>query len=137
MPKSPRTPLGRESMTGMEQTKSKKAGRPQKGVFKRSHTLTVSFNDDEFAMMTDKARRSGFPPATYCRKAAVRETIRETLTCEDRKLLRGLWNIGGNLNQIARSLNRTGQIDIAPIRTALTEIKTIVDYYREVMRYGR
>ena len=109
---------------------SYKAGRPPKGKSKRSFKLTVSFNEDELLMMRHKARKTGMTPAAYCRRAAVRKQIAEALSEEDRKLLHSLWNIGNNLNQIAKVANESGSVYQKDIEDLQEEFK----YFRTAIR---
>ena len=115
-----------------------KSGRPPKGALKRSRKVTVAFSEEEYCLMKDKATLSGLSPAAYCRRAAVRKEIREALTYEDRKLLQGLWNIGNNLNQIARALNARGNTNYdSDLKAAGSSLSEIISHYRRVLRYGR
>ena len=117
---------------------STKYGRPPKGSFKRSHKLTIAFNDDELAVMQMKAEAAGLRPAEWCRRCSVQQKIRSALTEEDRKILKGLWNVGNNLNQLVHEMHAKAgfhQSWYAEIAKLMNELKEINAHYRGVMRY--
>ena len=84
--------------------------------------------EDE-ADIKDKAALLKLPPSEYMRRCSRQGTVRVVQEGGfDPELVRGVLAIGNNLNQIARHLNTTGQIDptelhevLAMVRAFLTE----------------
>lgn len=121
----------------MTDIKFNKGGRPAKGALKRRHKITVAFNDDEFMTMTDKAECSGLYPAVYCRKAAVQKQLRQAFTSEDRMLLKHLYNVGSNLNQVAHELHaRSDYRYDERLKEIIRQFGSIHSYFREVTNHG-
>lgn len=111
----------------------KKPGRPVlPGTQKRSHKVTVKFNDEEYSTVEIDAAVAGIAVATFVRGAAISATIRERVTAEQLKEHREatamLGNFGNNLNQLARRLN-TGALGDAP--TYLSALRCIYDEARK------
>lgn len=121
----------------MEDNK-RNVGRPPKGANKRSHKVTVAFNDDEYEMMLALAESSGLCPADWCRKTALQTRLREALTAEERQLLKDLYKLGTNINQLLRLMHaRSDWRYEREIAQMLEQQKEINVYFREVMRHGR
>ena len=138
MPKSLATPLGRSKKTDMEDSSRRMIGRPPKGAYKRSHKVTVAFNDYEFEMMLTLAERAGLRPADWCRKTALKTRLREALSDSERTMLKDNYKIGANLNQLLRLMRaRSDWRYEREIKQMLEEQQKINNYFREVLRYGR
>ena len=121
----------------MEENK-RNVGRPPKGAYKRSHKVTVAFNDYEYEMMLVLAERAGLRPADWCRKTALKTRLREALTAEERQLLKDLYKLGTNVNQLLRLMHaRSDWRYDSEITQMLKQQKEINDYFREVVRHGR
>ena len=113
-------------------------GRPPKGAYKRSHKVTVAFNDYEYEAMLNFAELSGLCPADWCRKTALKTRLREALTAEERQLLKDLYKLGTNVNQLLRLMHaRSDWRYDSEITQMLKQQKEINDYFREVVRHGR
>lgn len=84
---------------------------------------------EDQADIKDKAALLKLPPSEYMRRCSRQGTVRVVQEDGfDPELVRGVLAIGNNLNQIARHLNTTGQIDptelhevLAMVRAFLTE----------------
>jgi hypothetical protein len=130
-------PVAVQKPLNMEES-ARRIGRPPKGACKRSHKVTVAFNDYEYEMMLALAESAGLRPADWCRKTAVKTRLREALSGEDRLLLKDLYKLGTNLNNLLRIMH--GRRDWRYDReiTQITEdFRQINNYYREVVRHGR
>lgn len=133
-----RLPLVGKTKIFMNEHKTIKAGRPQKGEYKRDHKVTVAYNQEEFEMVEMNARRSGVPIAIFCRRASINRELTEVITREELRLIKSINNIGNNLNQLMRMLHSMAvfkyDVELNRIISDWTEIH---DYLREVLRNGR
>lgn len=122
----------------MEDSSKRTIGRPPKGAYKRSHKVTVAFNDYEYEAMLNFAELSGLCPADWCRKTALKTRLRKALTAEERQLLKDLYKLGTNVNQLLRLMHaRSDWRYDSEITQMLKQQKEINDYFREVVRHGR
>jgi len=104
-------------------------GRPRLAENAIRENFTVRLTAAERARVEEKARQLNLSPSDYARACLVRGTVRVVQEGGfDPELVRGVLAIGNNLNQIARHLNTTGQIDptelhevLAMVRAFLTE----------------
>ena len=113
-------------------------GRPPKGAYKRSHKVTVAFNDYEYEMMLTLSESAGLCPADWCRKTALKTRLREALTDEERKQLKDLYRLGVNVNQLLRLMRARGDWHYErEIAQMLEDHKEINNYFRAVLRHGR
>ena len=81
----------------------KKGGRPQKSfVSLKSRTVGVCFTELEFDSIKHRAKQANLPISVYCHDAVLNGEIKEPIKKEDLEVLRGLSNVGNNLNQLAR-----------------------------------
>ena len=104
-------------------------GRPRLAEHAIRENFTVRLTAAERARVEEKARQLNLSPSDYARACLVRGTVRVVQEDGfDSELVRELLAIGNNLNQIARHLNATGQIDptelhevLAMVRAFLTE----------------
>lgn len=94
------------------------------GTRKRNKQVLVRLTDQEFADAANKADRAGYPLATMFREAAFGHPgpRAQRRPPADHKALRQLLGecgrIGNNLNQIARSLNAGGWVNIPELTAA-------------------
>ena len=108
------------------------------GAGKRRHKVTVALNDQEYDQVSLKAGLTPFTISEYCRKAALRHQVRETLSHEERQLLRDLYKIGVNLNRLVTWLERGRLNEVAlEIIDIQKEFTGINRYFREVLCHGR
>src|SRR5690606_10588337 len=87
--------------------KEKKGGRPPK-MIKRDKQAGVRFTTVEYAIVKQKALKSGMRVMAYMREMSLKGQIIERLTPEDRQILRQLAGIGNNLNQLVKKCNQEG-----------------------------
>ena len=138
MPKSLATPLGRSTEFTIMEDNKRNVGRPPKGAYKRSHKVTVAFNDYEYEMMLTLAERSGLCPADWCRKTALKTRLREALTAEERQLLKDLYKLGTNVNRLLRLMHARSEWRYdSEIEQMLKDQKQIKDYFMEILSHGR
>ena len=123
--------------TIMEDNK-RNVGRPPKGAEKRSHKVTVAFNDYEYEMMLVLAERSGLRPADWCRKTALKTRLHEALTADELKLVRENYKLGTNVNHLLRLMSaKSDWCYEREIKQMLEQQREINSYFREVLRHGR
>ena len=138
MPKSLATPYGRSTEFTIMEDNKRNVGRPPKGAEKRSHKVTVAFNDYEYEMMLVLAERAGLRPADWCRKTALKTRLREALTAEERQLLKDLYKLGTNVNRLLRLMYaRSDWRYDSEIEQMLKDHKQIKDYFMEILSHGR
>lgn len=88
--------------------------RPKKEhELKRSHRITLRFNDTEFEIITENAQGAGLPLAEFLRRQIIGKhvTVKYEIVAdvpELKKLIAEFGKIGSNLNQIARHFNQGG-----------------------------
>lgn len=122
----------------MKETRTSKAGRPDTGCLKRSHKVTVAFNDDEFLRMTDKAEMSGLSTAVYCRKSCLTTRILQPPTEDIRSIHRAMCNTENNLNQLVRCLHaRRDYRYEEDLGRVIAGFDSALRYVKEVMSDGR
>lgn len=106
-------------------TKSKRGHRPHSEVV-RSHRKEALFTPDELALIEQASAARGLKAGAYIAATAVETAKAETrgaaderpvtnhelrgVTAEVRELRRLLGNVAGNLNDVARHANSTGEI---------------------------
>lgn len=122
----------------MDEKSNRTVGRHPKGAEKRSHKVTVAFNDEEYITMLTLAESAGLCPANWCRKTALKTRPREAFTEEEHHLLKDLYKLGCNLNQLLRVMQskRDWRFD-QEITQTIEDFRQINVYYREVVRNGR
>lgn len=116
----------------------RKVGRLPMGSERRSHKVTVVLNNQEYELVSLKADLTPFTISEYCRKAALKHQIREALSHEERQLLRDLYKVGVNLNQLVKWLAK-GNFNAAlpEIECLQKDFSEINRYFRGVLRHGR
>ena len=94
----------------------------------------LRFNSTEWAVIVQVAARAGKRPGAWAQQAAYEAALREhlgdlvdrdaakALTRELREHRRVLTNIGGNLNDVAKVANSTGQIENAIAATTVMRL---------------
>jgi len=82
----------------------KKGGRPKKcSTSRKSKTIGVCFSEPELYAVRHRAGRAKLPLSIYCRDAILNGVIKEPVKREELELLRGLSNMGNNLNQLTKT----------------------------------
>lgn len=96
----------------MNQNKSdnkKRGGRPKKSsTVRKSKTIGVCFSEPELYAIKHRAAKANLPVSIYCHDTILDGTIKEPIKKEDMEILRGLSNMGNNLNQLVKSARFTG-----------------------------
>lgn len=122
----------------MDESTRRTIGRPPKGAYKRSHKVTVAFNEYEYEMMLVLAERSGLRPADWCRKTALKTRLHEALTADELKLVRENYKLGTNVNYLLRLMSAKSDWRYErEIKQMLEQQREINSYFREVLRHGR
>lgn len=89
--------------------KKKKGGRPKKSsVSRKSKTVAVCFSEPELYAVRHRAEKAKLSLSEYCHDAILDGVIKEPLKKEELDALRGLVNVGNNLNQLARTARFIG-----------------------------
>lgn len=82
---------------------NKKGGRPKKSpVSRKSKTVGVCFSEPDFYAIKHRAEQAGLPVSIYCHDAILKGEVKESIKKEDMETLKGLANMGNNLNQFVK-----------------------------------
>ena len=88
----------------VESNDKKKGGRPKKSsVSQKSKTIGVCFSEPELYALRHRAKKANLPLSVYCHDAILNGEIKEPLKKEELEVLRGLSNMGNNLNQLTKT----------------------------------
>ena len=83
----------------------KKGGRPKKSfVNLKDKTVGVCFSEHELYAVRHRAEKAKLPLSVYCHDAILNGEIKEAVKKEDLIILRGLVNMGNNLNQMMKTV---------------------------------
>ena len=89
---------------------------------KHDHTCTVRLTDQEYHLIMEKVKESGFPQiSTYMRQMAINGYILKLELPELKEMISLMRYSSNNLNQIARKVNGTGTVAESELR----EIKAL------------
>ncbi len=89
--------------------KKKRGGRPKKSsITRKSKTIGVCFSEPELYEIRHKAKRANLPISIYCHDAILSGEIKEPIKKEDMEVLKGLANMGNNLNQFVKNARFMG-----------------------------
>ena len=87
----------------------KKGGRPKKSsITRKSKTIGVCFSEPELYEIKHKAKQANLPISIYCHDAILNGVIKEPIKKEDVEILKGLSNMGNNLNQFIKNARFMG-----------------------------
>ena len=113
--------------------------------FAKTKRVTVRMTEDEYDLLTDYCEKSGYTHAAYLRNALLAKIppVKYEIVYNSPEILKifsNLGNMAGNMNQIARHLNRGGALSreqadkilgcITEIRHLREELKARVGEYR-------
>lgn len=105
----------------------KQAGRPRSGIYKRDRKILLSANNMEYRILQAKAEKSGLTVSEYCRDAALHGKVAQTLSKEAVYMIKELYKIGINLNQVAHRMNADGHFSyIADVLRLSSELKAVI-----------
>jgi len=107
----------------------KKGGRPKKSsVNLKDKTVGVCFSEHELYAVRHRAEKAKLPLSVYCHDAILNGEIKEAVKKEDLVLLRGLVNMGNNLNQMMKTVKflNLNQLENESMRV-LESIKIIIN----------
>ena len=96
----------------------------------RSRQVNFRLTEREFVDLKAKADEAGMTVSTFCQHLATGAKIKKpSFTPEQgRKLLSDLGHIGGNINQIARGVNESGNIKAETLAEIRSELSLIWDF---------
>ncbi len=106
----------------------------------RNITKLIRFSEDEWREVERRAAKVNKPPAVFIRDIALMGEIRLYDMQEYDDLKIPLHNISGNINQIAKVANSTGNVyekDIEDLRTDVAELRRLFDDYFSELRYEK
>ena len=111
-------------------------GRPRAAGVRRSQLVKVRVTPDEAAALEARARTAGLNLSDFIRQAASGAPIRSARRAAlDPITIHHLALLGSNVNQIARVLNATGDIERAGRMDELTtDIRSLLDMVRNHVR---
>ncbi|MDH6310728.1 putative DNA binding CopG/RHH family protein [Dysgonomonas sp. PFB1-18] len=82
----------------------KKGGRPKKSsTVRKSKTIGVCFSEPELYAIKHRAKQANLPVSIYCHDAILNAEVKEPIKKEDMEMLKGLANMGNNLNQFVKT----------------------------------
>ena len=88
-------------------------GRPVKGLSeKKAYKVTVKMATEEFYTLKAKAKFAGINRCEFIRRCIHSSAVQQRLTPELMKHIRQLCGMVNNVNQIARTANASGYIDV-------------------------
>lgn len=94
----------REKKLNQNNQDKRKGGRPKKSaVYRKSKTIGVCFSEPELYTIRYRADKANLPLSVYCHDAILEGIIKEPIKKEDLEVLKGLSNIGNNLNQLMKT----------------------------------
>ena len=102
---------------------------------KEKKRVYVWLTMEEFARLDANVKKSGLRREPYLRALIEGREVREAPTQEWRKLIGLLSGMGNNLNQLARHVHYTGQMNTEEINKALEEIGDIFDHVKQWWKY--
>ncbi len=110
------------------QDKTKRGGRPKKSsTVRKSKTIGVCFSEPELYAIKHRARQANLPVSIYCHDAILNGIIKEPIKKEDMEMLKGLSNIGNNLNQFVKTARFTSMVKLENAALILlNDIKNII-----------
>lgn len=99
--------IGKQESENLNRDKSdnkKRGGRPKKSsTVRKSKTIGVCFSEPELYAIKHRAKQANLPVSIYCHDAILNGTIKEPIKKEDMEVLKGLANMGNNLNQFVKT----------------------------------
>ncbi len=108
------------------ETKENKCGRPKKEAEKLTKSINLKLNESDFGMIQQKAASLGMTPTQYVRQMALNGEIKSRFTQEELGLMRNLYGMGNNLNQVTKRANSDGMYRVRDLAIeALSEIKAL------------
>ena len=113
---------------GKDNLDNRKGGRPQKSsVSRKSRTIGVCFSEPDYYAIKHRAEQAGLPVSIYCHDAILKGEVKEPIKKEDMEILKGLANMGNNLNQFVKAakFTRLETLERAALKL-LNEIQNIV-----------
>ncbi|WP_052353882.1 plasmid mobilization protein [Flectobacillus major] len=100
-----------------------------------THYVRFRLTEKDYAKLLELSE--GFDLSDYCRKVILSKTPRRKKATPERetliRILGELGKIGGNINQIARSVNRGRPQDMAIIAYGLKQLEEIGDSLRQTL----
>lgn len=115
---------------------ARRGGRPRAAGVRRDQLLQIRATPDEAAAIDAKASAAGLTLSDYMRQAAMNALLRRVSRAAlDPVTIHHLALLGSNVNQIARVLNVSGDIERAARMDELAgEIRTLLDAIRSHVR---
>lgn len=113
----------------MKEDNTKKPGRKRLSVDRRrNQRIPVKLSVPELEEVKRKARECGLAVATFAHHAVVGAKLSPSLSAEELRMIKSLYGIANNLNQIARNSN----IGIATKKEILEIILVIEDIIEKI-----
>lgn len=107
------------------------------GADKKSHKITIAMDDQEYELARIRAGRCGLPLASFIRDSSLKTSIVERIRPEENRLLKDLYKVGTNLNQLMQKLNSQQDYRYdSDLSAIITEFGQIREFYRRI-RDGR
>jgi len=107
----------------------KKGGRPKKSsITRKSKTVGVCFSEPELYAIKHRAKQANLSISIYCHDAILNGEIKEPIKKEDMEVLKGLANMGNNLNQFVKTARFVNMVELENAALILlNEIQNIIE----------
>ena len=102
---------------------------------KRNCRFEVRLTKDEYQTLTKKARKAGLTTGAFIRMAVANKTIVEAPPADVPQLIREVRRVGININEILKTANAKGFIDVPKLEKALEDNRATEELISNV--YGR
>jgi predicted DNA-binding protein len=100
----------------------------------RNKQVIIRLNDVEKSRLDRKAAKAKLTKSAYLRHLIDGVTPKEEPPHDYYQMMRQLYAIGNNLNQLTHTANATGQIDDGAIKDTLTKVRSaIVDITNKIV----
>jgi len=94
-------------------------------VRKRNYRCEVKFTKEELSELHKKARKAGLSVGGFIRRVVKDTAVRESPPADYYELIREVRKVGTNINQIAKTANTKGIIDVPELRRALESNRAV------------
>ncbi|MEQ1554870.1 MAG: plasmid mobilization relaxosome protein MobC [Ferruginibacter sp.] len=91
----------------------------------KTHKVTIRFTNEEFEKLQAQSKNAGMLKSEFIRSAIFSVNVIAKMTDEERKILRTLFGVATNLNQIAHKAN--AQVEFLTLSIELQNTRREID----------
>ena len=92
-------------------------------LLEKTRRYEIRFTEDEFAVLSDRARQAGLPRAEFVRRAIRGTEVKPAPTPDVMTLIRDIRRAGYALNEIMKAVHARGLLDIPQLLAALEDVR--------------